>query len=96
MTEERLQQIEATLENHSQRLDRIEEIVEHNSQQISQNSQQLQILTERVDRLTTHMVELTDMFTQSMAVIREVQNQVKGIQTENQRILDHLFGGEQQ
>ena len=40
------------------------------------------------------MVETIDMFQQHMNVMRQMQSDIRGIQTENQRILRHLFGEE--
>jgi uncharacterized protein YoxC len=42
-------------------------------------------LTEAVDRLVT-------LGTETFAVVREMQAEVRGLQTENRRILDRVFG----
>ena len=38
------------------------------------------------------MGELTNIFIDSMAVIREMQSEVRGLQIENRRILERVFG----
>jgi hypothetical protein len=63
-----------------ERLDRLAETVESHSVQISG-------LTEAVDRLVT-------LGTETFALIREMQAEVRGLQTENRRILDRVFGEE--
>lgn len=40
------------------------------------------------------MIKTIDMPQQHMNVIRQMQNEIRGIQTGNQRILRHLFGEE--
>jgi hypothetical protein len=34
------------------------------------------------------------MFIDSMGVMREMQSEIRGLQVENRRIFDHLFGEE--
>jgi uncharacterized protein YoxC len=38
------------------------------------------------------MNSLLEIFEESMAVIKTMQSQIKGIQTENQRMLQRFFG----
>ena len=38
------------------------------------------------------MGELTNIFIDSMGVIKEMQSQVKGLQMENRRIIEKVFG----
>ena len=38
------------------------------------------------------MAEATDLFLDSMKVIKEMQKEVRGLQVENRRIMDRVFG----
>ena len=42
------------------------------------------------------MASLSEMFSESIQVIKAMQSEIKGLQTENKRILDHLFGENQE
>ena len=81
-------QIEANssqIEANSQAIDRLTVKIEANSSQIETNSQ-------AIDRLTVKMAEATDLFLDSMKVIKEMQKEVRGLQVENRRIIDRVFG----
>jgi methyl-accepting chemotaxis protein len=82
-----------------QRLDQLEQIVKtvikitkNNSQAIADLGKKTQENTESIARLTQNMQQLNEMFIESVRIIREMQNEVRGMQTENQRIIRHLFG----
>ncbi len=84
-----------------QRLTQIEKILQSaiklshsNTEKIEANTEAINALTDRVDRLTIQMATATDMFIDSIGVMKEMQNEIKGLQIENRRILDHLFGQE--
>ncbi len=53
---------------------------------------QIANLTERMDTLTQQMGELTSIFIDSMGIIKEMQSQVRGLQMENRRIIERVFG----
>ncbi len=95
-SEERLKRIEILLETCAK-------VAVNNQAEIKelreQSAQEMRALTEKVDRNTVNMAKLTDMFIESMQVIkqmqseiRDMQSEIRGIQTENKRMLDHLFG----
>ena len=95
-SEERLKRVEILLEtcakmtvNHDTKIQQLTD------NQINYDSK-LQQLTENVDRLTLQMASLSSMFTETVGIIRSIQLEVKGIQTENQRILSYLFGENQE
>lgn len=78
-------------QSENDRLDRIETNLER-------LTERLDTLTVRVDNLTMHMVALSDMFQQTLVVVREnnqkievMQSQIRGNQTQIDRILDRLF-----
>ena len=73
------------IEANSQAIDRLTVKIEANSAQIEANSQ-------AIDRLTVRMAEATDLFLDSMKVIKEMQKEVRGLQVENRRIMDRVFG----
>ncbi len=41
------------------------------------------------------MTFLSKMFNQSITIMKNRQSEIKGLQTENKRILNHLFAEEQ-
>jgi hypothetical protein len=49
-------------------------------------------LSQRTEVITTAVERLTDVQLQAFRVIEEMQQEVRGLQTENRRILDHLLG----
>ncbi len=69
-------------------------------QQLATNQQSLQQSISQVDQqLQASVSDLAATITQlgveaheDRQIIREMQTEVRGIQTENQRILQHLFG----
>jgi chromosome segregation ATPase len=81
------------------RVDRLTEKTENNTEAID-------ALTNRVDRLTEQMGRATEMFIDSMGVIRTMQtnietmqtnietmqSEIRGLQVENRRIIDRVFG----
>ena len=78
-----------------ERLKRIEILLETCAKNTIKNEQQ-------IDRLTIQMASLSDMFTDTVRIIqqqqseiKQIQLEVKGLQTENKRILDRLFGEEE-
>ncbi len=104
----RLDRIEANLETVGETLVRVARVVENNRGDIDQIFERLdqlsasvgelrqsqQVLTERFDGLAQMMAQFVQNAEADRAVMREMQLEVRGIQTENRRILDHLFGVE--
>jgi chromosome segregation ATPase len=91
---DRLDRIEAVL-------DRLTLTVESNATNISELSQtQLRMMQESADyrrdmtEMRTDYREAVNTQTQILQRIDEMQAEVRGLQTENRRILDHLFGEE--
>ena len=68
-----------------ERLKRIEIILETCAKNTVENQREIRELRQQ-------MASLTDMFTESVRIMRGMQSEIKGLQTENKRILDHLFG----
>jgi methyl-accepting chemotaxis protein len=52
-------------------------------------------LNQRTETIALAVERMTDVQLQTFRVIEEMQQEVRGLQTENRRILDHLFGGEE-
>lgn len=78
----------------TERIDRIGEKTERNADAIDH-------LTNRVDRLTEQMGRATEMFIDSMGVIRtmqdnfdRMQSEIKGVQLENRRMMQRFFNDE--
>ncbi len=89
--------------NQPDRLDRIEAILLQTATRLDQVATQQQVNTDAIARLTLQVEasigDLAATITQlgveaheDRQVIREMQTEVRGIQTENQRILQYLFG----
>ena len=51
----------------------------------------LNVLTNRIDRLTEQMGRATEMLIDSMGVIRTMQSEIRGLQVENLRRKRSLF-----
>jgi len=49
-------------------------------------------LNQRTETIALAVERMTDVQLQTFRVIEEMQQEVRGLQTENRRILDHLFG----
>ena len=67
------------------RLDRLEALAETTLLAIQQRQRQ-------VDQLRDGISEVVAMFATQAEQIAEIQTEVRGLQVENRRILDHLFG----
>ncbi|MBW4581802.1 MAG: hypothetical protein KME42_19720 [Tildeniella nuda ZEHNDER 1965/U140] len=85
------------------RLDRIEAILEQLVERTNENTQQLTITMQSVDRLANIQIEafqaigtLQQLIADTQQSMSEMQSEVRGLQTENRRILDilqHRNGG---
>ena len=103
----------AKIEANTEMIDRIGQKVEANTEMIDRIGQKVEVNTEaiaaqdlKIDRLTEQMGRATDMFIDSMNVmrtmqtnienmqtdIREMQSEIRGLQVENRRIIDRVFG----
>jgi len=92
MSAERLDQIEDEMENIKQILGVAARMTERNSQSIDRLTDRLDRLTSTVDRLAVSQLnteETMNRFIQNAEADRAL---IRGIQTENQRILQYLFG----
>lgn len=72
------------------RLDRIEAILEQLVGRTNENTQQLAVTMQAVDRLANVQIETLQAIAASQRDISEMQSEVRGLQTENRRILDVL------
>jgi hypothetical protein len=81
---DRLDRIEATLELLSQRLDQTAAVAAENTIRFTELAETMLILSQAQIR-TNQNVDLV------IARIDEMQSEVRGLQTENRRILDRLF-----
>lgn len=71
--------------NNSSRLDRIEAIAESNTRNIDIL---VGIVTGHQERMANTEGRIATLFEE----IRDIKAEIRGLQTENRRILDHLFG----
>ena len=81
------------------RLDRIEAILEANSRQIEANSRQIENNTTALIDMrlaVSSLIETSNQFQRNFEVIvseiQDIKRDIRGLQVENRRILDHLFG----
>ena len=90
--EQRLTQMEKLLESAIKLSRKNASQIEANSQAIDRLTAKTEANSQAIDRLTVKMAEATDLFLDSMKVIKEMQKEVRGLQVENRRILDRVFG----
>ena len=91
---------------NTEMIDRISQKVEANAEAINRISQKVEANTEaiaaqdlKIDRLTQQMDRATEIFIDSMGVMRTMQtnietmqSEIRGLQMENRRIIDRDFG----
>jgi hypothetical protein len=85
MSEERLKRIEEYLESAAHRLDNHGELI------AELRAAQL-IAAQQIEATNKNMRDFTILFQEFLLVVRDMQAEVRGLQLENRRILDHLFG----
>ena len=74
------------------RLDRLEALAETMLLAIQQQQQQTTEQGRQIDQLRDGISEVVGMFATQAEQIAEMQTEVRGLQVEIRRILDHLFG----
>ena len=96
-------------ETSAQRLNQIEILLATAAKAINRNSENIDRLTERMDRSEELMdrtdarfAEISEMFIESVGIIRQhqvniekMQSEVRGLQVENQRIILKVLGGDE-
>ncbi len=107
---DRLDRIEATLERVSQQLDNQVAVNAELRQSTQQLQQTTAALTDTVNVLVTSTASLVQTVTNLTGIVTqhqenfvvvtqqigEMQSEIRGLQTENRRILDHLERGERE
>jgi SMC interacting uncharacterized protein involved in chromosome segregation len=119
-SEQRLNQIEILLATAAKNINRTTELsnrnaetIERNSKAIERNAAAIERNTESIERLSEDSLDLrlsigrlSEMFTESVGImrkqqvniekmqseIRSLQSEIRGLQVENQRILHRVFG----
>ncbi len=85
MSEECLKRIEEYLESAAHRLDNHGELIaELRAAQVK--------AAQQIEATNQTMRDFTLLFQEFLLVMRDMQAEVRGLQLENRRILDHLFG----
>ena len=113
--EQRLTQIEKLLESavklshsntakidaNSEAIDALTARIDRIGEKTERNADAIDHLTNRIDRLTEQMGRATEMFIDSMGVIRtmqdnfdRMQSEIKGMQLENRRMMQRFFNDE--
>ncbi len=102
MSEERLKRIEILLETCAKVTVNNQADIRSLIEQTAQNQAEIREVRQQVNQLTVQMTSLSEMFAESVGIMRNMQSdikimqsEIKGLQTENKRILDHLFGENQ-
>ena len=99
--EQRLTQIERLLESAIK-------LSRSNTAKIEANAEAIAIQDTKIDRLTQNIDRATEIFIDSMGIMRTMQtnietmqtnietmqSEIRGLQLENRRILDRIFGAE--
>ncbi|MBL1211479.1 hypothetical protein [Geminocystis sp. GBBB08] len=85
-----------------ERLRRIEILLETCAKTTVANQAEIKEVRQQVSELTIQIGSLSEMFVESVGIMRTMQSDIKtmqsdikGLQTENKRILDYLFGDNQ-
>jgi hypothetical protein len=88
-SEQRLKQTEILLATTAKMINQLTYKQARNSEAIAEN-------TEGIKNLSLTVAQTIELFNDSIKVIQQMQSEIKGMQTENQRMLRHLFGEDQQ
>ncbi len=75
-----------------ERLDKLADTVGQTADTVNQLIAGIGQLNQRTETIALAVERMTDVQLQTFRVIEEIQQEVRGLQTENRRILDHLFG----
>ena len=94
-SEERLKRIEILLETCAKVTVNNQSDIKEFKEQVKQTAEQIQRNSEQIQRNSENLATLTDMFSDSVRIMQTMQTEIKGLQTENKRILDQLFGNSQ-
>jgi predicted nucleic acid-binding Zn-ribbon protein len=89
MSEERLKRIEILLETCAKTTVANQAEIRSLIKQTSENQAEIKEVRQQ-------MASLSEMFIESIGIMKTMQSDIKGLQTENKRILDHLFGNTQE
>jgi uncharacterized coiled-coil DUF342 family protein len=96
-------------ETSAQRLNQIEILLATAAKAINRNTENIDRLTERMnrseermDRTDARFAEISEMFIESVGIIRQhqvniekMQSEIRGLQVENQRIILRVLGGDE-
>jgi hypothetical protein len=99
MSEQRLKQVEILLETCAKVAVNNQADIRSLIEQTAENKAEIKELAVQtnlqISELTAQIASLSQMFVESVGIMRNMQSEIKGLQTENKRILDHLFGENQ-
>ncbi len=84
-SEQRLKQVEILLSTAAKTINRTTELCDRNAIAV-------ELLSERVYMVADRVSEISEMFIQSVSIISQMQTEIRGLQVENQRILEQIFG----
>lgn len=95
MSEQRLKQVEILLESCAKLAVNNQADIRSIIAQTAQNQSEIREVRQQMASLTDMFVESVGIMRTMQSDIRTMQSEIKGLQTENKRILDHLFGENQ-
>ena len=91
-SEQRLKQIEILLSTAAKTINRTTQISDRNAEAIERLSEDSLDLRLSMGRLSEMFTESVGIIRQQQANIEQMQVEVRGLQVENQRILQRVFG----
>jgi hypothetical protein len=91
-SEQQLKQVEILLATAAKTINRTTEQCDRNALATEHNTQSIELLSERVYMVADRVSEISEMFIQSVSIISQMQTEIRGLQVENQRILEQMFG----
>ena len=100
-SEQRLRRVEILLETAAAKIYDNSQAIDRLTERTDQNAAAIDRLTEQNSLLALQIAESTDLFRESLQIMRrqqvnieEMQAEVRGLQVENRRILARVFGDE--
>ena len=100
-SEQRLRRVEILLETAAAKIHDTSIAIDRLTERTNSNAEAIDRLVEQDLNLTVKIAELTEVFAETLPIIRrqqvnieEMQAEVRGLQVENRRILARVFGEE--
>jgi uncharacterized coiled-coil DUF342 family protein len=99
---QRLNQIEILLATAAKAINRNTENIDRLTERMDRSEERMDRTEERMDRTDARFAEISEMFIESVGIIRQhqvniekMQSEIRGLQVENQRIILRVLGGDE-